>query len=243
MGCSSSDRKRLAYDFLVGLERKLDSALPGQKTIKSLIPKILEDWKALPKSPMSIPENAFLYGCALPQIFDHMQTVNGIGAEEARQSVLCEYHACVPQFSSNNAFRRLGFPFKKKIGITASELIGMWAKPLGSPPPNQAFPDLALRNPFPYKIVFDAKYFVANSKEAANKALVDGVYEASFYRGLPFAPSTGAGNPDWDYEFGCLLSYDASDNGYLKLAWDSVKAKRLFWEGGNIFVMIVRGQS
>jgi hypothetical protein len=117
-----SDQKRLAYDFLVGLETRLNSTSPEPKTIKNLIPKTLQDWEVQPKSPMKFPENAFLYKCALPQIFDYMQTVDGIGADEARQSVLCEYHACVPQFSSGNAFRRLGFPFKKKIGVSASEL-------------------------------------------------------------------------------------------------------------------------
>jgi hypothetical protein len=42
---------------------------------------------------------------------------------------------------------------------------------------------------------------------------------------------------------GCLLAYDASDNGALEAAWASVKKKRAFWEGGNVFVMIIRGEA
>ena len=237
------DPKRQAYEYLLDLQAKLNSSLPGPAAIIERIAQILGEWKALPKAPMKFSENAFLYGCALPLIFEHMATLPGIGADEARRSVLCEYYACVPNFASANGFRRLGYPFKKQVGATASQVIEMWRKPIGSPPANQAFPDLAFRKPFPHKIVFDAKYFAASSIGAAEKALVDGIYEAAFYRGLPFTPSGQPGSADWDYEYGCLLAYDASDEGYLKAAWDSVQGKRLFWEGANVFVMIIRGAS
>jgi hypothetical protein len=121
------------------------------------------------------------------------------------------------------------------------EIFQSWTKVPSSLPLNQAYPDFCLRPPFPFKIVFDAKYFLQNSRSAANKALVEGAYEVMFYRGLPFANARNAQEPSWDYEYGCLLAYDASDDGVLESAWDSVRCKDTFWDGGNIFVMIVRG--
>jgi len=73
--------------------------------------------------------------------------------------------------------------------------------------------------------------------------LIDGVYEAAHYRGLPKVPSKSTGEPEWDYDFGCLLAYDASDGGTLEAAWKSVRNKSAFWGGGNIYVMIIRGTS
>lgn len=37
--------------------------------------------------------------------------------------------------------------------------------------------------------------------------------------------------------------YDASNGAYLQEAWDTVKAKPLFWDGGNIFIMILSGNA
>jgi hypothetical protein len=216
------DPKSQAYEYLLDLQTKLNSSLPGPAAMIERIPQILDEWEAQPKAPMKFAENAFLYDCALPLIFEHMAAQTGIGADEARQSVLCEYYACVPQFASANGFRRFGYPFKKQVGATTSQVIEMWRRPDRSPPANQAFPDLAFRKPFPHKIVFDAKYFSGTGARAAEKALVDGVYEAAFYRGLPFTPAGQPGSADWDYEYGCLLAYDASDKGYLKAAWNSV---------------------
>ena len=64
-----------------------------------------------------------------------------------------------------------------------------------------------------------------------------------FYRGLPSIAPRKEGEAGWDYEFACLLAYDASENGELAALWDAVNAKDTFWEGANIFIMIVRGMN
>jgi hypothetical protein len=43
------------------------------------------------KSPSKIRENLFLY-YVLPIVTNRMQTIEGIGPDEARLSMLCEYH-------------------------------------------------------------------------------------------------------------------------------------------------------
>jgi hypothetical protein len=53
------------------------------------------------------------------------------------------------------------------------------------------------------------------------------------------------GKPAWDYEFACLLAGDASEEGSLQKAWEAIPkvVKSGFWEGANIYVMIIRGAS
>ena len=228
--------KKDAYDFLAGLEGELRTRLPAPTAMKALMagPEYRDG------SPSKIRENVYLYQI-LPRICEYMQKVPGIGPAEVHASVLCEYHSKVPGIASGNPFRRIGHPFRKNFGLSADEIMKTWTKPPGALPPNQAYPDLCLRSPFPFKIVFDAKYFTQNDESAANKALVEGAYEVMFYRGLPAVAARTTSEPNWDYDYGCLLAYDASDGGVFEMAWRSVTCKRTFWDGANIFVMIVRG--
>ena len=230
------DLKKDAYDFLVGLENELRKRLPAPAAMRAVISQLEKEGK----SPSKIRENVFLY-YMLPHICEHMQTVPGLGSDEARASMLCEYHSKVPKIASGNPFRRVGHPFGKNLGLGVDKIIQTWTKPPGALPLNQAYPDFCLRSPFPFKITFDAKYFFQNSESAANKALVEGAYEAMFYRGLPSVAARNTHEPSWDCDYGCLLAYDASDDGILESVWRSVRCKGAFWDGANIFVMIVRG--
>jgi hypothetical protein len=228
------DLKNNACDFLVGLENRLRTQLPPPAAMKALMSKLSKEGSG----PSKIRENIFLYHI-LPIVDEHVQTIPGIHAEESRSSMLCEYHSKVPDIASGNPFRRVGHPFNKKLGASIDDIMQTWTKPLGGLPLNQAYPDFCLRAPFPYEILFDAKYFTQNSPAAAKAALVEGAYEVMFYRGLPSVSARLPNDPGWKYEFGCLLAYDASDQGILKKTWASVTRKNLFWDGGNIFVMII----
>jgi hypothetical protein len=78
---------------------------------------------------------------------------------------------------------------------------------------------------------------------AAETALVEGIYQSFFYRGLPTLPSTPK-HAAWDYLFACLLAYDASPDASLITAWRNLPAvvKEGCWEGANIYVMVLRGR-
>jgi hypothetical protein len=71
---------------------------------------------------------------------------------------------------------------------------------------------------------------------------VSAAYEAFFYRALPYVAPRKSG-PPWDYEFSCLLVGDASEGGTLQCAWEELSetVKAGFWEGANIYLMIIRG--
>jgi hypothetical protein len=51
-------------------------------------------------------------------------------------------------------------------------------------------------------------------------------------------------HPAWDYDYACLLAFDASAEGNFLYAWESLdtSVKKGFWESANIYVMILRGQ-
>jgi hypothetical protein len=106
----------------------------------------------------------------------------------------------------------------------------------------QSCPDIAIREPFPFKIVFEGKYFGKGNRVQAETALVTSVYQAFFYRALPYVPPHKT-RPPWDYEYSCLLAYDASDDGSLQAAWKELPdtVRQGFWNGANIYVMILRG--
>jgi hypothetical protein len=232
------DDKVNARTFLSGLEEELNKLLPAPIQMRTLMATLAKNGKG----PSRICENIFIYNYALPIVTDYMKTVKGIGPDEVRRSMLCEYHEQVRSTSSGNPFRRAGHPFRKDSKLDVDKIMQTWTKE-GTSPLNQAFPDFAVRPPFPHKVVFEAKYFSGNTEAAAKSALVGGAYETMFYRSLSPLPATSDPNdPGWDYDYGCLLAYDASEDGLLKKAWGTVRCKGAFWNGGNIFIMILRGQ-
>jgi hypothetical protein len=70
------------------------------------------------------------------------------------------------------------------------------------------------------------------------------IYQAFFYRGLPRLAATKR-HPEWSYDYSCLMAYDASRTGTLTKAWTDLhpETRRSFWEGANVYVMILRGPS
>lgn len=223
--------KLKAYSYLQSLERYLIETTPQSEEMRERVAELQSE----PTNTHKIRENIFLYEI-MPAISQHMQTVVGIDARQARESLVCEYHKNIPTLSASNGFRAVGHPFSKQIGESYEKIFDRWIRPASNFPINQVYPDFAFRPPFPHKIVFDAKYFIDNSEASAKKALVSGAYEAAFYRGLP---NDRNGDGGWDYDFGCLLAYDASRDGILKKLWASVVQKQEFWNGANVYIMII----
>jgi hypothetical protein len=241
--------KRGAYDFLAGLQKRLNSQLPAPEIMRA---EVLKRWEK-PKDEkceqekVANKENIFFYHFALPEIWNHVLSIDGIDADRAKKSLRGEYVEKFPNFISANTRRTEGHPFGKQYQFEINleekltKIMDRWKKPKGSFALNESYPDLSLTEPFPFKILFEAKFFEGKSLASAERALVAGVYETAFYRGIP--PSLSEDKSGWGYDFGCFLAYDASDGAYMQQAWDSVASKSMFWDGANIFVMIVRGSA
>jgi hypothetical protein len=233
-----------AFQFLDGLEKRLTKRLPSPDVMAKQVSAVWNKPNAdkTPREKLACKENIFLYHYVIPQVFIHLLSTNANDEAAARRSIRCEYFKKFPELSNRNAFRRGGHPFPKDIfGVSGSAVMEKWRSPPSNLPIYQAYPDLCLSDPFSFRTVFDAKYFDAESSTAAEDALVSGIYETMFYRGLP--PSLNkSGDSDWEYDFGCLLAYDTTRSGYLMEAWNSVTCKPLFWNDARVFVMILRGE-
>lgn len=130
--------------------------------------------------------------------------------------------------------------FTKVLGVPAKTLVELWWGDGEKKPFAQSCPDWAFRSPCEHKVVFEAKLFREGGLEAAKTELVKGIYQCFYYRGQPKVLETGK-HSGWDYDYACLVAYDASVSGSLVKAWESVadKVRKDCWEASNIFVMVL----
>ena len=80
----------------------------------------------------------------------------GMDSEKARQAFLVEGHSHYVEIASGSPRRWLEHPFEKRHDETASSIVARWKS--GSLV-GDSCPDMALRKPFPYKTVFECKFF------------------------------------------------------------------------------------
>jgi hypothetical protein len=230
-----------ARGFLEAVKATLNAELPPPDLLRSTVREIASTSKVDDaKVHLRSPESVFLNHFVVPRIFSAMQTLDGIDAIQARRAFLCEGHAHLAQYCSGTPSRTEGHPFTKIINSDAAEIMSKWKGGRGQPL-TQACPDFAFRDPFPFKIVFEVKYFEQGSVDKAARDLAANIYQAFFYRSLPYVPPKKSGMP-WDYDFACLLAYDASRDGTMLSAWNILAepVKAGFWEGANVYVMILR---
>jgi hypothetical protein len=233
--------KESAFKFLASLEEALNERLPDPGSMRAEVRDIVADSREQQTSPHKRkPEDAFLHHFVFPVLFEAVQTVGGFGAGGARESLLSEFHTNFPEWASTTPARPSNgwHPFQKVFNSDPAELMARWKQGKLY----QACPDFALRAPFPHKIVFEGKYFERGSAESAERELVVDAYQAVFYRALPAIAATSKSR-GWDYDYSCLLAYDASVGGHLLNAWTQIpeNVRQGFWDGGNVYVMILRG--
>jgi hypothetical protein len=194
--------KDRAYKFLESLEIRLISETPSPAAMRQSIRETVASARNdVTRKHMRQPENVFLYHYAIPIIFRHMQTVPDIGETKAKQSLLSAFDRNIPDRCVGTPARKHRHPFGKVLGARVSDIVAQWAGTHG-PSLKQACPDFAFREPFPFKIVFEGKYFQTGGTAAAQNELARNIYQAFFYRALPYvAPKKSS--PAWDYEFAC----------------------------------------
>jgi hypothetical protein len=164
--------------------------------------------------------------------------------EKARQALLSESYKQLSDISSGTPARGVAHPFSKLLGANPQQVINQWKDETHGSPVIQSCPDMALRSPFPHKVVFEGKYLKQGGIQAAETNLAKDIYQAFFYLGLSYLPETKT-HSAWDYEYAYLLAYDATGEGNLLKAWDGFdsRVKKGCWEGANIYVMILKGEN
>lgn len=237
----TTEDKQAAFDFLASLEEYLNRCLPGPAELEKQIQAIVGKSKGTAETPhTNFAEGAFLNRFVVPHLHEFL--AKGLGKEGARVALLSESFRRLPDYASGTPARSKRHPFSKVVGIQPQTVIQRWRQPHAKSLVRSC-PDLALRHPCRHKIVFEGKYFAAGRGSAAETALATGIYQAFFYRGLPSIPKTAKHRP-WDYDYACLLAYDATRDGSMQKAWntidEAVRSEGL-WDGANIYVMILRG--
>jgi hypothetical protein len=228
--------KRLAQFLNAGLLPPAEMAQRVETTVKQA--KASSDQRHL-----AFPEAALVNEHVIPLIGrflrDEFRNQGGLANEQARLALLSESSEGLPRLTSGSPSRSAKHPFSKVIGIKPKQLFEQWKRTKGL---TRSCPDLALRDPAPHRVVFEAKYFRQGSVPAAESALVQGMYEAFFYGGLPTRMEKPP-RASWNYDYGCLLIYDGSSGRSVIEAWGSLgrQVRTACWDGANIYVMVLRG--
>lgn len=228
-----------AFTFLRRLQGALEQDLPDPAYLRAEIRRVASSADSEPH--MRKPEEAFLNTYVIPCLFRQLQSQCGLSEQEAKAALLSENYRHLQSFCSGSPARSERHPFDKTLAPDPSKIMMQW-KSGKSNALRQSCPDFALRDPCPYTIVFEGKYFEQGSTEKAEADLVRNIYQAFFYRALPKITSNTT-RPPWDYEFSCCLACDASLDGALRRAWDSLDStvQAGFWNGANVYVMVLRG--
>lgn len=231
--------KDTAFNFLRSLEDHLNNSLPEPSVVSRKISSLVRESQASRSAGhLAHPESAFLNHFVVGAIHNFLSVQQGLGDEDARKAFLSESFRHFPKETSGTPVRAQGHPFTKDVGTKPRGIIEQWKRgELG-----YSCPDMALRSPCPHKVVIEGKYFPRGGLQAAETALATGIYQAFFYRSLPTVLETSK-HAAWDYDYACLLLYDATEEGALLKVWASLdkKVRKSCWEGANTYVMILRG--
>jgi hypothetical protein len=228
--------------FLNGLEQHLRKESGLRHKIRRIVDSTVgRARKSTNERHLSFPEGAFLNLYGIPLVSEYLTSTVGLTKQEAKVALLSESYRHWPEICSDSPRSKEKHPFKKTIGEDIEKIIARWWLPsVKTSPLAQMCPDLALRPPCPFRIVFEAKYFRHGNVEFARAELVRNIYQCFFYLASPRVPE-GKRHPAWEYDYSCLLAYDSSEEGNLIKAWRGIRdeVRTGLWNGANIWVMVL----
>jgi hypothetical protein len=244
MDIGNGTAKNDVRSFLDKLAGAISGKAPPGTAMEREIRRTVDDAKQDDsKKHLRLPEAAFLNLFAVPALFEELQATGGLTKTQAREALLNEYYRCMPDFSTASPFVGIKHPFNKMMGVGPDSVYASWQQEDDGSGLASCAPDFALRAPFPHRILFEGKYFSRGTRQYAARELVKDIYQAFFYRGLAPVPAKN-GHAEWNYDYACLLAFDASPQGTLLAAWNDLgePVRQSFWESANVYVMILGGQ-
>jgi hypothetical protein len=231
-----------AWRFFSDFHSYLNAHLPAVSALRDHIPRIVSSAKSSTENRhKAFTEGAFLNEYIAPAINSYLRKVIKLNAADAKHALLSESFRALSGLASASPARLQRHPFKKALGMSAKAVIEQWQGQSKGNALVQSCPDLALRNPSPFKVVIEGKYFSKGGITAASTTLANDIYQSFFYLGLSDVPETDT-HPAWEYDYSCLIAYDATPNGTLLHAWLELDSdvRKGIWDGANIYVMILR---
>ncbi len=230
-----------AKKFFEDLQAHLNREIPSKNRVRERVQEAVAKAKASQSErSKAFSEGAFLNEFVIRATHRFLKEEHNLSSEEACRALLSESYKSHPGIASGTPASEFKHPFRKVLGATAKSVVAQWWHKSDKSPVSQSCPDLALRVPCPYRVVFEAKYFKEGGIEAARTALAAGIYQCFFYLGLPLHNATNK-HPAWDYDFACFLIFDATDAGSVASAWRDVRPEvsNGCWQGANIYVMVL----
>ncbi len=231
-----------AFEFLHGLEIFLNSCVPEPGDMAEKIMNIVKQSKENEDVHKRFPEGALLNEYVTPNIHRYLTEKTGLTQEQACKALLSESFRNLSGIASASPARLEAHPFQKIVGAKAKDIMATWRGETKTQPITRSCPDIALRKPSPHTVLFEGKYFPEGGESVAETELIKDLYQAFFYLGLARLPETKT-HPAWEYNYSCLIAYDASKKSSLKRSWLALDSsvKKAFWNGANIYVMILSG--
>jgi len=229
-----------AHAFLKRLEEFLSAKFPSHSAIS-------EEFESFPGRPNGLSggkaesyEGPFFKKYVVPNVHKFLITKEEkLDPDKAKKALLAEGFVDLPDFASDTPASKERYPYKKNIVATLRNARNDWWENKASL--SNSCPDLALRSPCEHRIVFEGKLFRNGGVEKAKTVLVNGIFEAFFYRGVPTL-LRGKEQYSSGYDYACLLAYDASPLGALQKAWREMNkdVALSLWNQLHVYIMILR---
>ena len=156
------DFRRRAREFFEGLENHLNRRLRDHPRVREHLAEVVRRAKAptAKREPWKkSPEAVFLNKYVFRWVHEFAASWDGMSDETARRALLCEGYVHNREIASGTPRRWQEHPFAKGLGATPSSIMARWEKRGYASLVGDSCPDMALRDPFPYKSVFECKYF------------------------------------------------------------------------------------
>ncbi len=177
--------KQTAHRFLGRLEAHLNSTIPTPAEVRAKLEVAVSKARSAARRTAdrhsTFIEGTLLNKYVLGGLHAFLKSELRLSQEDAKLAVLSESYRVQSQFASGSPVRLGPHPFRKIIGVSARQVVEIWRGKAGvNPLARNSCPDLALRAPSPYRVVFEAKYHSSGSPTTVEAELAKNIYQAFF---------------------------------------------------------------
>lgn len=231
--------KSSALHFLRELERRLSSSLRDTDRLTAALDEAVANRDRVKDPHLFRREAVFVNRYVVPCLYELICAPEYFANDEARarKALRNEHLTGMEKYTEATGAWLEKHPFSKIWPGDPEAVYAQWSAGKGL---RDSWPDIAIHDEALPRVVFECKYFVGGSSAAARTAIVQDLYQAVFYRGLPPLPAKGT-RAAWSCDYACLIAFDASPSRELLGAWKRLPAqvRDAFWSGAGVYPMFI----
>ncbi len=143
--------------------------------------------------------------------------------------------------SHGSGARVVRHPFSKNLDDTTEIVFNRWMSGVEGEAIGQQWVDYSIHVPESFSILFEAKLSFVGSQNIAQKELVQGLFEASHYLGLPDSIDDN-GVLRWKkFDYASLVICDATRGNFFATAYEALpkNVRDSFWSSAGIYPIIL----